>query len=83
MPGTSPLVSSLPSLGNMACRVPEPDASRMNGRRAERKRTRAVDEVPRSMRRSDVDLASMQLDELRGDIAQLCRDQFGLSLIHI
>ena len=77
MHGTSPLVSSLPSLGTMGCRVPEPDASRMNGRRAERKRTRAVDEVPRSMRRSDVDLASMQLDELRGDIAQLCRDQFG------
>lgn len=35
------------------------------------------DGASRHMRRSDVDLASMQLEDLRGDIAQLCRDQFG------
>lgn len=31
----------------------------------------------RGMRRSDVDLSMMQLEDLRGEISQLCRDQFG------
>ena len=31
----------------------------------------------RGLRRSDVDLSAMRLDDLRGELSQLCRDQYG------
>ncbi|WFC96941.1 hypothetical protein MBRA1_003607 [Malassezia brasiliensis] len=37
----------------------------------------AADDAFKGVRRSDVDLATMRLEDLHGELSQLCRDQYG------
>lgn len=84
-PAASPARSPLPDAGDARsfARYARKESGGAPGARAKPARAPlAADGAPaddafKGARRSDVDLASMRLEELHGELSQLCRDQYG------
>ncbi|KAI3618499.1 hypothetical protein CBS9595_002862 [Malassezia furfur] len=81
-PAASPARSPLPDAGDARsfARYTRKESGGAPAARA--KPARAPDGAPaddafKGVRRSDVDLATMRLEDLHGELSQLCRDQYG------